>query len=72
MELKVAEATRAKACILELVNNVRKACSELQSAMTAAKKEAHEEEEKNEVAAVKLPSQHEILIFTEDKTNGII
>ena len=47
MELKVAEATRAKACILELVNNVRKACSELQSAMTAAK-----DEEKKQVAAV--------------------
>ena len=47
LELKVAEATRAKACILELVNNVRKACSELQSAMTAAK-----DEEKKQVAAV--------------------
>ena len=86
MELKVAEATRAKACILELVNNVRKACSELQSAMTAAK-----DEEKKQVAAVTGTTssqpvvaangkgvfafesdQHEIVNFTEDELNGII
>ena len=85
LELKVAEATRAKACILELVNNVRKACSELQSAMTAAK------DEKKQVAAVTGTTssqpvvaangkgvfafesdQHEIVNFTEDELNGII
>ena len=86
LELKVAEATRAKACILEFVNNVRKACSELQSAMTAAK-----DEEKKQVAAVTGTTssqpvvaangkgvfafesdQHEIVNFTEDELNGII
>ena len=86
LELKVAEATRAKACILELVNNVRKACSELQSAMTAAN-----DEEKKQVAAVTGTTssqpvvaangkgvfafesdQHEIVNFTEDEFNGII
>ena len=52
LELKVAEATRAKACILELVNNVRKACSELQSAMTAAKDEEKKQEEMKKRPAV--------------------
>ena len=59
LELKVAEATRAKACILELVNNVRKACSELQSAMTATDEEKKQEEMKKRPAVIgTTSSQH--------------